>query len=196
MLESPMLKIVAILCFAVFALVDSPGSALTTGMQLVYSSADAESPPWKIVSVSDTTIGGMSSCRVIVLRMDSARPPERRNWCVSGDMLLSWDTTSRSLRPIRPVGEGMSLEVPGARGSRSSYTTRSALEQTVSGIRVRVLETVVVTRDSTGRQVRRLREFYSPALATATSGVFEVPDSVRANNWLIQSSFKLVRITP
>ena len=66
----------------------------------------------------------------------------------------------------------------------------------MSGIRVRVLETVVVTRDSTGRQVRRLREFYSPALATATSGVFEVPDSVRANNWLIQSSFKLVRITP
>lgn len=186
-------RIAISLAIAALALSESPGSALTTGMELVYSVADTENPV-QVMSAADTTIGGIAACRVIVLRR-AGESDERRTWCASGDMLLAWDTASHALRPIRPIGEGMSLDVPIGR-ERSSYSSRSALEQTVSGVRYRVLETVVITRDSTGRQVQRVREFFAPALATATSGVIEVPDSARAGSWRIQTAYKLVRIMP
>jgi len=188
-----MLKIVAFAAVALMA--ESPGGLLTPGMQLVYSSGDQESPPVTVVSVSDTTIGALTSCRTIALNTGSGAPIEHRKWCIDADVLLAWDTVARALRPIRPVGEGMNLVVPGPSGRRSAFATRSPLEQTVSGIRVNVVETVVVTRDSAGRQVQRLREFFSPGLATATAGVFEVPDSTQRGGWRMQSSFKLVRIT-
>jgi hypothetical protein len=189
-------KIVAVLAFTVVALLapDAPGSQLTTGARLYYESGGQEGPPWTIVSVNDTTLGGMTACRAIVLQMDAARPAERRNWCTRGDTLFAWDTSAKAHRPLRPIGEGMRMEVPIARGGVVRYETRSFLDQTVSGTPVKVIQTVVITRDSTGRPRRRLREFYAPGLATATSGVFEEPDTAQAEGWKIQSSFKLARI--
>ena len=164
-------------------------------MQLVYESEGKESPPWLVVSVKDTSIAGIDECRVMVLKADPNRAEETRRWCARGDTLWTWDAASKSLKAIRPTGEGMNLQVIGANGSMSTYNTRSGIEQFVSGTRIPVVETVVTTRDSLRRTTRRLREFYAPGLATATSGVFEVPDSTpRSGGWRIVTSFKLVRI--
>src|SRR5690349_20435529 len=111
-----MLKTLAIALVGAL-LADAPGSLLTQGMQLVYSSGDQETPPWMITSVRDTTIGALSTCRVISIARPT-RPLETRQWCQGADMVLAWDTATKSLRPIRPIGEGMSLVVPGARGNR------------------------------------------------------------------------------
>jgi len=188
-------KIVVYAAVAVLLATDAPGSALTSGMQLQYSVTDRDSLTWSVVSVADTTIGGLTSCRAIVLRLPDGLS-ERRNWCAAGDIVLAWDTLTHALRPNRPIGEGMSLDAPGDHGARLSYSTRSALDQAVGGRRFKVIETIAVNRDSNGRPVQRWREFFAPALAMPTGGVLEVPDSGRAGNWRIQTSYKLVRIAP
>jgi hypothetical protein len=174
-------------------LADRPGNQLTQGMQLVYSSGDTENPPWTILSVRDTVLGGMTSCRVVALTTGT-RPLERRLWCSRGDTLFAWDSAGSSHGVLRPIGEGMSVVASGARGNRLQYETRSALQQTVSGVTVDVIQTTLVTSDSARRPIQRLREFYAPSLATATSGIFEVPDSTVSGGWRTQTSFKLVRI--
>jgi hypothetical protein len=173
---------------------EPPGALLTSGMQLVYEADGKENPPWTVESVKDTTIAGVTTCRAMVIRMDATRPPERRNWCTRGDSLLAWDAAAQAFRALRPLAEGMRVVVQGARGTMSRYSTRAAQEQIISGMQFNVVQTVVVTDDSSGKLIRRLREFYAPGLATATSGVFEVPDTTQPGGFRIQTSFKLVRI--
>jgi hypothetical protein len=57
-----------------------------------------------------------------------------------------------------------------------------------------VIPTTVTTFDSTGQIVRRLRERFSVALATATGGVFEVPDTTQSSGWRTIQRFELVAI--
>ncbi len=173
---------------------EPPGALLTPGMQLVYESDGKENPPWAVVSVRDTVLGGMTQCRMITLRMDSTRPPDVRPWCARGDTLWAWHDATKSHRQLRPLGEGQRLWAQGARGSRMRYANRAAQEQTISGQSIPVVQVVMITDDSAGKEVRRLREFYAPGLATATSGVFEVPDSTVPGGWRMTTSFKLVRI--
>ncbi|HEX7938894.1 MAG TPA: hypothetical protein VF483_07850 [Gemmatimonadaceae bacterium] len=177
-------------------LADAPGSALSTGMVLEYAVGDSARLPYKVISVTDTMIGGIEACRSMVIKTGGSEWYDRRSWCASGDMFLEWDSVSHALRPVRPVGEGMSLEARGNPGERLRYDTRSLLDQTVDGRHFQVIETVTITRDSAGRQSQRRREFFAPALALPTSGVIEAPDSTRPGSWRIQSAYKLVRITP
>jgi hypothetical protein len=179
----------------VFAFDVPPGSLLTPGMQLVYEADGKENPPWTVVSARDTALGGMTACRAMSIRTDAARPADQRLWCARGDTLFTWDAATKTHRQLRPLAEGQRLWAQGARGSRMRYANRAAQEQTISGFNLNVVQVVMVTDDSTGKEIRRLREFYAPALATATSGVFEVPDSTVPGGWRMTTSFKLVRIT-
>jgi hypothetical protein len=51
----------------------------------------------------------------------------------------------------------------------------------------------VLTLDSAGTAVRRLRERYAPALGTALWGAFEVPEG---SGWKVQQEFRLTAIRP
>ncbi len=98
----------------------------------------------------------------------------------------------------------MAMEMRQANGGLIAYQTaepvveRVSVESIATGqivlTDIEVIPTTVTTGDSTGKVVRRLRERFSVALATATGGVFEVPDSTQATGWHTVRSFALVRI--
>ena len=83
----------------------------------------------------------------------------------------------------------MSFARPG--GDTARYHTSQAGEEVVSGRRLRVIQTEVLTVDSLGRPKRRLRERYAPGLATATGGRFEVPDPSAPGGWRTEQEFEL-----
>jgi hypothetical protein len=185
-----------LLGLAAAVLGEPPGRLLAPGMQLTYSAAGVETPPWTIDRVADTTIAGVSQCRLIVVRIAPERAAESRPWCVRGDTLLVWDPALNAHRPLRPLGARMTMEIRGRAGSTSTYVTADAAVETISGLKVDVIPTAVTTRDSTGRLTRRLRERYAHGLATATGGVFEVADSTQPSGWRSTQAFELVRIRP
>jgi hypothetical protein len=86
----------------------------------------------------------------------------------------------------------MSLDVAGTGGRTSRFITAGETVEEVSGHRLRVIETTVVTLDSAGTVLRRLRERFAPAIGTATWGAFEVPDG--AGGWRLQREFRLAAI--
>lgn len=182
-------------------------SLLQPGMQLVYASEGVESPPWTIDSVTrELTFGARTGCVRIRLRTSPTQAtPETRSHCVDSSTMYNWDDRSSTLRPARPVRPGASLDIQQASGGRNRFETgatsveRIRLEQlstreTVAPIAVEVIATSVTTTDSSGKVVRRLRERFSIALATATGGVFEVPDSTQAGGWRTVRAFDLVAI--
>lgn len=175
---------------------ESPGRLLAPGTQLVYSSGGQENPPWRVEAIArDTALGAIRNCSVIRLRTSpSQSAPEVRAQCERGDTLFAWDAGSGSHRPMRPVAAGMSLQIRGSRGTITTYETGSNAVEIIGTSEVPVIATVVTTRDSTGRVIRRLRERFSLALATATGGVFEVPDSTSADGWRVERKFDLTRI--
>ncbi|MEX2178247.1 MAG: hypothetical protein WD801_06025 [Gemmatimonadaceae bacterium] len=187
----PLLVLLAALTSA-----DSPGALLSRGTQLVYASAGQDAPPWTVEQITrDTTLGGMHRCSVIHLRTSPAQAaPEHRMYCVRGDTLFAWDSAQLRHAPLRPVGPDMSMEVKG-RTVTSTYVTGERLREAIGSVAVDVLVTTVTTRDSTGAVVRRLRERYSVGLATATGGVFEIPDSTASSGWRQQRAFELVRVS-
>ena len=171
------------------------GGHLSNGMRLTYSSGGVETP-WVIDSVHrDLTVAGKAGCVRIWLRLSPAQPQaDVRTHCVTGTTMSTWDDKSGALLPARPVAAGgLTLERPG--GISVRYDVAAASADTVSGIVLSVLPTTVSTIDSTGRTVRRLRERFSPAIATATWGVFEVADSTASNGWRTTREFKLVAIS-
>ena len=176
------------------------GRLLGTGTRLWYTSGGREGDPWTVERiVHDTTLGDVEGCAVIHLRTSPTQAsPEIRNWCVRGDSLFAWDATEQIHRLLRPVGANMSVRVQSARGGSVTYSTGPATEwryvDDAISIGTVVVPTVVVTRDSTGRVIRRLRERYALSLATAVSGIFEVPDSTRADGWREERVFTLTRI--
>jgi hypothetical protein len=72
------------------------------------------------------------------------------------------------------------------------YETSAIERDRGDGFDVDVLPTVLLTLDSAGRPVRRLRERFSLGLATATSGAFEVPDSASPGGWRVTQEFVLI----
>jgi hypothetical protein len=176
------------------------GRLLGTGTRLWYSSDGKEGDPWTVERiVHDTTLGGLDRCAVIQLRTSpSQTTPEIRTWCVRSDSLFAWDAAQQSHRLLRPVGANMTVTIPSPRGGSATYTTGTMEEWRYAddaiSIGTRVLPTEVVSRDSTGRVIRRLREHYALSLATAVSGVFEVPDSARTSGWREERAFTLTRV--
>lgn len=176
---------------------ESPGRLLSPGAQLVYSSGGKENPAWVIEDiVRDTSLGEMQSCSVIRLRTSPTQPsPEVRAQCVSDNVLYAWDASSQRHRALRPLATGVSMATrrnPG--GTSSTFETTAHGTETIDSHELSVIATTVTSRDSTGRVVFRLRERYSLAIASATGGAFEVPDSTSTTGWRTTQSFELTRI--
>jgi hypothetical protein len=89
----------------------------------------------------------------------------------------------------------MTLRVPQQSGASLDYATAQFGDTTISGHRVGFVQTTIITNDAQGRPVRRLRERYAIALATALGGLFEVPDSAHAGAWRESQRFELVRLS-
>ena len=88
----------------------------------------------------------------------------------------------------------MVLTINRPNGDTVLYETGAASEETIGTLRIPVIATVVTTRGSDGRPKRRLRERYAISLATATGGVFEVPDPAAPTGWRTEQAFELREI--
>lgn len=171
-------------------------AGLSAGARLVYSSGGTEQPAWTVDSVIHGVVAGARQrCVRIVLRTRPNQPtPELRLLCMSGDTLFAWNAAAAELRVQRPVGAGMSIAIPQANGASVRYVTGDAGSAEVSGRVFGFVHTTVTTHDASGRGVRRIRERYATALATALDGVFEVADSTAAGGWRETQRFVLARV--
>lgn len=170
------------------------GAALTDGVRLVYESRGAAQEPWVYDSVRVVVRDGFPRCVITHRRAQSVR-----EHCARGDTLFertdSEGPAPAGYRAIRPIGPGMEMEVRGASGNVLHYVTGEAEVQRGPGtLEVAYLPTTIVTRDSGGTAVRRLREHYAPALLTALWGAFEQPDG--AGGWTAVLEFSLAEVRP
>ena len=175
---------------------DPIGSGLRPGMQLVYSANGRAQPPWEIDSAaSPVALEPHDQCAVILLRRrPSPAPAEETRLCARGDTLFSWTAASSQWQPTRPIAPEMKMIFARDGGDTVTYTTGVFREEVISGVRVSILETTVLTVDSLGRPKRRLRERYARGLATATGGTFEVPDPAGPEGWRPDLTFELTEI--
>jgi len=175
---------------------DTLASGLRPGLRLVYASGATEQPAWTVDSVTHgVAVAQRQGCARIVLRTRHEQPaPEVRLVCRGGDTLFAWNAAAGELRVQRPVGAGMSIALPQANGGTVRYETGDVGEATVSGRTFGFVHTTVTTHDASGRVVRRLRERYAIALATALDGVFEVPDPAATSGWREAQRFVLARV--
>jgi hypothetical protein len=89
----------------------------------------------------------------------------------------------------------MTLTVTAASGKVLEYATdRVGLLRTGDGMELPIVRTTILTRDSAGTIIRRLREDYAPTLLTAARGVFEEPDD--AGGWRTVRVFALRSVRP
>ena len=169
---------------------------LRPGMELVYTSNGQDQPPWRIDSVRhDPTLRTGSVCAVIHQRRGPEQTPaEETRLCIAHDTLYGWNADRSEWRAQRPVGPRMVFEFNRPNGDKVRYETIDTREEQISGLTIPVVLTTVTTTDSLGRPKRRLRERYSIGLATATGGVFEIPDSSQAGSWRTQQTFELREI--
>ena len=183
------------------------GGRLVPAMELVYASDGATSPPWTIDSIArELRLGSSEHCVRIRLRTSPTQAtPETRTHCVQSMSMFNWDERTGQLRPARPLEPGVSLETQQPNGGRIRFETAAmeveripvesrSTREPVAPAALEVLPTIVTTMDSTGKVVRRLRERFSIELATATGGVFEVPDSASTGGWRTVRRFELVAI--
>ncbi len=172
-------------------------SDMQPGLRLTYASNGAEQSPWTIDSVeAGVALMPAADCARVLLRRSADQPrPNESRYCVRRDTLHAWDPRRSAWAPQRPVGPGMTFVQPRAGGDTVRYTTDVLTVETISGVRLPVLATTVMTVDSLGRPKRRLRERYALTLATATGGVFEVPDSTAPGGWRHEQTFELRAIT-
>ena len=177
---------------------------LEPGFQLVYASNGAESPPWMIDSVvRDVSLGGRTGCVRIRLRTNPTQSiASTRIHCVDSLTMLNWDSLPKVWRPARPLGANSALDLPLPNGGRNRFEAgQPTVERIViergsrrDSVTVEVIPTILTTFDSTGKAIRRLRERFSVALATATGGIFELADSSHAGGWRLNQKFDLVAI--
>ena len=173
------------------------GGMLRPGMQLVYESGGVQTS-WVIDSVAhDTTLGVRTGCVRIRLRTSPDQTVvETRAYCADSAMLLTWDGATRVHRPSRLLQPNSSLRLPERLGGAVAYTTGASGHERIGTLTVRIIPTTVLSRDFTGRVTRRLRERFSIGLATATGGIFEVPDSTVEGGRTVVQKFELVTIRP
>ena len=174
----------------------SPGSALRSGMVLVYESNGKPQPPWTVLAVTgDARWKEGAACATVQIRRGPAPadPPEVR-LCVEGGILLQWSDAEKIWQPQRPVSAGRTLTLPRPNGETVEYETGGSSQATIAGVNVPVILTTVTTRDASGRPIRRLRERYATSLTTAIDGEFEVADSGSASGFRTTQSFVLREI--
>ena len=174
--------------------VPKPGAMLMPGTMLIYSSGGVETP-WTMDSVAvDTTLAGRSGCTRLKLRLSPAARQTTRAFCADSVMLWTWNDSTQTLRESRPLREGGTFSVSSPRGT-TVYETGTPTTEKIGGVEVWVIPTTVWTRDGSGRVIRKLTENYALGLLTATRGTFEIPDSTRAGQWIVQQRFELIGIT-
>lgn len=163
-------------------------ASLESGMELVYVSEQGEQPAWVVDSIDlRARFGDRFNCAYV-----SFARTDIRRLCLAGDTLLAWNERSNRLEPQRVVGPNAAMTSSGPRGGRILYQTGRPEQAEVSGHRLTVIPTTIITFDSTGQAIRRLRERYALSLVTAVDGVFETVDS--AGGWRSHGRFTLVRI--
>ena len=168
-------------------------SDLRPGMQLVYASAGRDQAPWVIDVVErGLALKGDADCAKLGIRRraDQTEADESR-LCVESQTLYAWDVTARDWVAQRPVGPLMQLTFPRPNGDRVRYETGALAEEVIGAHRVEVVITTVTTTDSSGQPKRRRRERFAIGLATATGGVFEVPDAAAPAGWRAEQVFEL-----
>lgn len=165
---------------------------LTTGTVLVYRTPDGSEREWVVDEASmGISHGGRSGC--IRIRYAAAGPtagPDERLTCVAGDTLMRWSTARSQWLVSRPIVSNREFTLPLASGS-ASYLTQGGARDTISAEIIPIVETVVLTRDSSGVAIRRLTERYAPGLGTATWGRFETRDTSLASGWRTAQEFSL-----
>ena len=171
-----------------------PGSMLQPGTMLIYTSGGVETP-WTIDSAAvDTTIAGRSGCTRLVLRLAPTRRQQTRAFCADSVMLWGWNDSTQSMIQLRPISPNGTLSIS-TRNGTTLYEAGVPTTEKIGGLNVWVIPTTVTTRDRNGRIVRRLTENFSTGLLTATRGTFEVPDSTRVGEMVVQQRFELIGIT-
>lgn len=166
---------------------------LRPGMQLIYASAGRDQPPWTIDVVERGLVlkGDADCARLGIRRRVGQTEADESRLCVDRDTLYAWDATARDWTPQRPVGPHMQLVLSRANGDSVRYETGAPGQETIGGLLLQVVATTVTTFDPSGRPKRRLRERFALALATATGGVFEVPDDSTPTGWRTEQAFEL-----
>ena len=171
-----------------------PGEMLQPGTMLIYSSGGVETP-WTIDSATvDTTLAGRSRCTRLILRIAPTARQTSRAFCADSVTLWAWNDSTQSLQESRPISPNGSLSIRSTRGS-TLYETGTPTTEKIGGLEVWVIPTTVTTRGPDGRVLRRLTENFSLGLLTATRGTFEIPDSTRAGEWVVQRRFELIGVT-
>lgn len=169
--------------------------SLTTGTVLVYTTPDGGSREWRVEEASHGVAhDGRSGCTR--LRYAAGGPsagPEERITCIEGNRLWRWLASSGGWQLARPLGPTDSLDVA-LRSGLARYLTGVTGIDTVGGVPVAVVATVVLTMDSTGTVIRRLHERFAPGLGTATWGRFEVPEATSASGWRTAQEFRMTAI--
>jgi len=165
------------------------GSALGDGMKLVYQSAGVEQAPWVYDSVRVVERADFDRC-VVVARAGQ----DPRESCMRGDTLFE-RSAAGAYTAVRPLGANMTLTVTAASGNVLEYETDGVvLLRTADGMDLPIVRTTILTRDSAGTIIRRLREDYAPTLLTAARGVFEEPDD--DGGWRTTRMFALTGVLP
>jgi len=166
---------------------------LRPGMELIYASAGRDQAPW-VVEVLERGLplkDGADCARLGIRRQPGRTEADESRLCLGGSTLYAWDATARGWVPQRPVGPHMQLTLPRPNGDQVRYETGAVAEELIGALRIAVVATTVTTVDSSGRPKRRLRERYAVGLATATGGVFEVPDATAPDGWRTEQAFEL-----
>jgi hypothetical protein len=170
---------------------------LRAGLELHYESTPQASSPWTVDSVAaGVELMPGAQCARFTLRRGTGAAPNESRLCVARDTLFGWDARRNVWTAQRPVAARMTFVQARANGDTVRYSTDTLTTETISGLRVVVLPTTVLTVDSLGRPKRRLRERYSLSLASATGGTFEVPDAAAVGQWRAEQSFELRRLVP
>lgn len=178
---------------ALVLLIATLAADLRPGMELVYASAGRDQAPW-VVEVLERGLplkDGADCARLGIRRQPARTDADESRLCVEGLTLYAWDETTRGWVPQRPVGPDMQLTLPRPNGDQVRYETGAVGEETIGARRIEVVATTVTTLDASGRPKRRLRERYAVGLATATGGVFEVPDASAPDGWRAEQTFEL-----
>ena len=184
-------------CTGAAARAQSEPELLPPGTELIYASEGAADAVWRVdTSAYGLEFGGRSGCRRVRFAPGGPRAGlDDRITCTAGDTLFAWDAPAGTWRVARPVAPLRVFTIPG-QASVARYQTGEAAEEAIGALRLQVIPTVITTVDSSGAEVRRLRERNAPALGTATWGVFEVPDSAAPGGWRVSRAFRLKEVRP